>query len=257
MKRAQFAPGFPELRGNVSGKQNLEYPTDNLGAYEGPIGSVNYARNYKAAVVVSQRAKDGKFFFSIRKRTANHLTAKSKKAMALLGGAGAIYAALLKATALKAQAEAVWAKAVELGDKRSFREFMMWYIRQGLINHVETITLTVAGSTVSIDNPWGKLEGVLNITIAQDVRIKFWNELVDEGSIFYLNGTTGMSSSGNTFSGIEETNYNIFGLKAASGKVRTDNGTGAWVTLNGAYVLESDTIGAGVKYQTTSEAPTI
>lgn len=135
MKRIEFIAPVEAIRGNLSGAQKLRYPTDDQGAYEGPVGSVNYARNYAPRFVGAKVAKSGLKYFSVRTKTANHLTAKSKKAMALLGGCGAIYAALIKTPALKAQADAVFVKAQEFGDKRTYRQFWMEYIRRMVSAH--------------------------------------------------------------------------------------------------------------------------
>lgn len=212
MKRIEFIAPVEAMRGNLSGTQKLEYPTNNNAAYEGPVGSVNYARNYGARFIGAKIAKSGKKYFTVRTKSANHLTAKSKKAMALLGGAGAIYAALIKADALKAQAEAVFAKAQELGDVRSFRKFMMDYIRAALIEHKATIALNIAGTSVSIDNPWGKFSGSLNITISDTIRIKFWTELVTYGIVFNVDGMKGVATSGEPWISMVGNNYNVLGL---------------------------------------------
>lgn len=212
MKRIEFIAPVEAMRGNLSGAQKLEYPTNNNAAYEGPVGSKNYARNYAARFVGAKIASSGKKYFTVRTKSANHLTAKSKKAMALLGGSGAIYAALLKESTLKAQAEAVYIKAQELGDVRSFRKFMTDYIRTALIEHKAAISLNIAGTSVSIDNPWGKFSGSLNITISNAILIKFWTELVSNGVLFTVNGMKGVAHANDEFENIIEGNYNVLQL---------------------------------------------
>lgn len=239
MKRIEFIAPVEAMRGNLSGTQKLEYPTNNNAAYEGPVGSVNYARNYGARFIGAKIAKSGKKYFTVRTKSANHLTAKSKKAMALLAGAGAIYAALIKATALKAQAEAVFAKAQVLGDSRSFRKFMMDYIRAALIEHKATITLNIAGTSVSIDNPWGKFSGSLNITISDTIRIKFWNQLVSNPVEFTIDGMKGVSIGGDSFVNVINGNYNNLGLSLA-----TEAGAEGLVKMGGQYLVftQGDTV---------------
>lgn len=220
MKIVEFIAPVEAIRGNMSGRQDLLYPTDDNKAYEGPVGSVNYARNYSPRFVGAKIASSGKKYFTVRTKSANHLTAKSKKAMALLGGAGALYSALLKNSALKAQAQAVWVKAQELGDVRSFRAFMMFYIRNGIIGHVNTINLNVAGSSVSIDNPWAKVTGELNLPVSQGVRMKFWTELKNGGIIFTIDGAVGLSLEDSPFEFIVEGNYNVLGVTIEENTVR-------------------------------------
>lgn len=220
MKIVEFIAPVEAIRGNMSGRQDLLYPTDDNKAYEGPVGSVNYARNYTPRFVGAKIAKSGKKYFTVRTKSANHLTAKSKKAMAVLGATGALYAALLKAPALKAQAESVYANAQELGDTRSFRKFMMDYLRNGIIGRVTTITLNVAGASVSIDNPWAKVSGVLNLPVSQGVRMKFWTELAFQGIEFTIDGAKGIGFLDTVFEMIVTSNLNVLGLTIEEGTVR-------------------------------------
>lgn len=255
MKRIEFIAPVESMRGNLSGAQKLEYPTNNNAAYEGPVGSVNYARNYGARFIGAKIAKSGKKYFTVRTKSANHLTSKSKKAMALLGGAGAIYAALIKAAALKAQAEAVFAKAQELGDVRSFRKFMMDYIRAAIIEHKATIALNIAGTSVSIDNPWGKFSGSLNISISDTVRIKFWSQLVNNPIEFTIEGMKGVAISGDRASDVVQSNYNVLGIASKSHDGVGYAALNENYIVNGSTYLEYDDPITAVAYTTTDVNP--
>lgn len=212
-KRAQFAPGFAELRGNISGRQKLVYPTNDNKAFDGPIDGKNYARNYRASVIVSQRARDGKFYYSIRTKSMNHLTTKSKKAMALLGGAGAIYAAILKNASILAGIQAQYAAVQELGEKRSFRKYVMDSVRLGLIRHDLNFMFAGPAQAVTVNNPWVKMTGDLNISISNEIRVKFWTELAVNGITFKVGSLTAIARTGDDFHTlISSTNYNILGL---------------------------------------------
>lgn len=205
MKRIEFIPGILAMRGNLSGKQKLQYPTDNQGAYEGPVGSVNYARNYRTSYIGAKIAKNGRTYFTVRTKTANHLTAKSKKAMALLGGAGAIYAALVMIPAAKAKMEATFIKAQELGDKRTFRAFWMYYIRQMLVAKSASQHVVVAGAEITFKNPWVNTNREVYESTTLDILIvvKFWGELAVNGIYFKIEGAgTGIAHRGNTFSDV-------------------------------------------------------
>lgn len=256
MKRIEFIAPVEAMRGNLSGRQDLLYPSNDNKAYEGPVGSVNYAQNYAPRFVGAKLSKTGKKYFTVRTKSANHLTAKSKKAMALLGGAGAIYAALLKAPTLKANAQAVYVKAQELGDVRSFRAFMMDYIRTALIEHSETISLNIAGASVSIDNPWEKTTGALNIAISNTIRVKFWTELVQDGIVFEINGMKGISYGGISWQGLIASNMNVLNVAAdASDWVRFGSATGDYVVTElGVHVSQDENVMAQA-YTTTDEAP--
>lgn len=253
MKRIEFIAPVEAMRGNLSGKQDLLYPSNDNKAYESPVGSVNYARNYAARFVGAKIAKTGHKYFAVRTKSATHVTAKSKKAMALLGGAGALYAALLKTPAKLTTAQSLWNYAQEHGDNRSFRAYMMDFFRQGLINHVAAFTASVASITLSIDNPWGKFAGTLDMPVAQRIRVKFWTQLVSGGIEFSVNGMKGVSCpSFQEFDDILGSNANVLGL------TKTDT----YIKLGGAYILDPSndyvivaSIPQAVAYTTTDVAP--
>lgn len=221
MKRIEFIAPVEAMRGNLSGAQKLEYPTDNLGAYEGPTDSVNYARNYSPRFIGAKIAKSGKKYFSVRLRTANHLTAKSKKAMALLGGAGSIYAALIKISAAKAEMDAVFAKAQEFGETRTFRQFWMAQVRQMLVAYAASKHVVVSGAEITIKNPWvntnREVYGSTTLDIA--VVVKFWSMLAANPIAFSVEGAQGIAHSGDTFNALVESGYNVLGLTVSGNNV--------------------------------------
>lgn len=177
MKRIEFIAPVEAMRGNLSGAQKLQYPTDNQGAYEGPMGSVNYARNYSPRFVGAKIAKSGKKYFSVRLRSANHLTAKSKKAMALLGGTGAIYAAILKVPSLIAGIQAQYNALVAIGEPRTFRKYVTDKIRSALKAYALRIEFVGPASPVMVDNPWTLEGGDPNISVPVSIILKFASEL--------------------------------------------------------------------------------
>ena len=256
MKRIEFIAPVEAMRGNLSGRQDLLYPSNDNKAYESPVGSVNYARNYASRFIGAKIAKTGHKYFAVRTKTATHVTAKSKKAMALLGGAGALYAALLKTPAKLTTAQSLWNYAQEHGDARSFRAYMMDFFRQGLINHVAAFTAQVASISLSIDNPWGQFSGSLDIQISNKIRVKFWTELASLGHVFYVDGMTGIFVGTEAFSDVMNSNYNYLSLAFDSDEnVRLGGATGAYVlTPDGSYADDSAVVANG-KYTTTDVAP--
>lgn len=259
MKRIEFIAPVESMRGNLSGAQKLEYPTDNLGAYEGPMGAVNYARNYSPRFVGAKIAKSGRKYFAVRLRSANHLTAKSKKAMALLGGTGAIYAAILKNATLLAGIQAQYAALTEIGMQKSFRKYVTDVIRNGLIAHRELFTFAGPASLVQVDNPWGKLTGDLNIQIGADIRVKFWTELVAGGITFKVGTLTGIAVSGLTFNELINTsNYNILGLSREDVGDQGDSFVGLgeeFLKSNASTYVYLDDEVASTEYLLTDVAP--
>lgn len=259
MKRIEFIAPVEAMRGNLSGNQDLVYPTSDNKAYESPVGSVNYARNYAARFIGAKIAKSGLKYFAVRTKSATHLTAAAKHAMALLGGAGAIYAAIVNDPTKKAAVTAVWEKGRELGDTKSFRAYVMEQIRWQLEAHAENITFVRASVSASVNNPWGKFDGALDITISDETRVKFWTELVLGGKVFYVNGLKGVaipnsykSGAYEDFNGLVDSNANVLGLTVPDMDVKMGS---EWLLDGSSYVNGQAIPTNGKKYTTTGTAP--
>lgn len=259
MKRIEFIAPVESMRGNLSGAQKLEYPTDNQGAYEGPMGSVNYARNYSPRFVGAKIAKSGKKYFSVRLRSANHLTAKSKKAMALLGGTGAVYAAILKVPALLAGIQAQYAALTEIGMQKTFRKYVTDVIRNGLIEHRDLFTFAGPASLVQVDNPWVKSAESLNIQVSQAILVKFWSELASNPIEFTIDGQKGVAHDGEDFGSVVNSNHNVLGLAIdGSNRVKLNSLYVQWYdesTDEWEYAADDQDIVANDDYRTTDVAP--
>lgn len=257
MKRIEFIAPVEAMRGNLSGAQKLEYPTDNLGAYEGPMGAVNYARNYSPRFVGAKIAKSGKKYFSVRLRTANHLTAKSKKAMALLGGTGAIYAAILKNASLLAGIQAQYNALVAVGLQKSFRKYVTDVIRQGLIEKAAQFTFSGPESPVNVANPWVNTSANPNIEVSDAILVKFWSELTNgTPAIIVVNNMQIPCHQGELFTNVIVQGQHAFEADGTHIKFRLDQK----YLINGAvdpvyYVTTSDVIDNGSVYETTAEQP--
>lgn len=217
MKRIEFIAPVESMRGNLSGAQKLQYPTDNQGAYEGPAGAVNYARNYSPRFIGAKIAKSGKKYFSVRTKTANHLTVKSKQAMALMGGTGAIVASILrdKTAEIYTNLYGAWVKAQELGGSTStFRQFLSGSIRRMLIQKSATYHVQVGEFGQDIDNPWNTTKPNPNVSISQAILVKFWGELAAKAIVIDVEGLKLIAHSGDTFQNVIESGYNVMNLKA-------------------------------------------
>ena len=84
MKGIEFIAPVEALRGNMSGKQTLVYAQNDNPAFDAPQGR-QYARNYKPRYIGYRRAKDGKVYFGVKRRSATKVDAASKITMAALG----------------------------------------------------------------------------------------------------------------------------------------------------------------------------
>lgn len=257
MKRIEFIAPVESMRGNLSGAQKLEYPTDNLGAYEGPMGSVNYARNYSPRFVGAKIAKSGRKYFAVRLRTANHLTAKSKKAMALLGGTGAVYAAILKEPTLLAGIQAQYAALTEIGMQKSFRKYVTDVIRFGLASHADLFTFAGPATLVQVDNPWVTSAETPNVSVSQRVLIKFWTELSVDGITFNVEEQTGIATLNDSFNDVIGAPHNVLGLSTedVKGTIYVKKGSKWLLNAEGAHVIDGDTVAPSGAYVLSSVAP--
>ena len=192
-KRVNMIAGFLALRGNISGKQKLQYPKDGKGAYESVMNKKNYATNYRTSYVVAKRSSDGLVYFQVRQRSCNHLTAKSKKAMAVLGGTGAIVGAILanKSATLYTNLVGIFEYSVDHGDNRTFRQFLHASISNMLKNKLQTITIANMGGSATIRNPWGTSQTGTAVTISQDIKVKFADQLlISKIDVVVLDGSS-------------------------------------------------------------------
>lgn len=248
MKRIEFIAPVEAMRGNLSGTQKgLEYPTNNNAAYESPVGSRNYARNYQPIFVGVKRASDGLKYFVVKTKTAIGMTAASKKQMAVLGGAGAIMAALLRDKSSQA-----YQKVLECferyqsrgGEIKTFRK----YVTNQLVSNLKGkqpaafIGADLAGTMVYINNPWhstGYGPSGIDVVIEQGSLAKFWDQLADNPIIFTVDGGMGVAHRGDNFGAIISGKYNVLGLSSAS-----EEGGVTVVKMGSSYVnlLDSEDI---------------
>lgn len=256
MKRIEFIAPVEAMRGNLSGAQNLQYPTDNNKAFESPEGSVNYARNYTTRFIGAKRASDGLKYFSVKTKTATHITSRSLQAMALLGGAGAMYAALVRNKASQSYAGiyAQWVELQNLGSTKSFREYVMENLRQMLATKSGTAVFAGPRPVVTVNNPWMGAQ-TADMTISRDILVKFWSQLFENGVTFSIDGVKvvadneftfeevlGMSVNATLSLSLDETGYLKLGARYV-------------LTPGGEYVKGTDTPVPNAKYYTTDIAP--
>lgn len=256
MKRIEFLAPVDAMRGNLSGAQNLKYPTQNNKAFESPEGSVNYARNYSTRFIGAKRASDGLKYFAVKTKTATHITPRSLMAMALLGGAGAMYAALVRNKASQSYTGiyAQWVELQNVGNTKSFREYVMDNFRQMLVSKAQTVVFSGPRPAVTVNNPWQN-EQSTDVTISREILIKFWPQLTSSGIVFTIDSINVVGENGYDFSDIlaDPTNTNI-GLNANDQNYILLGGRYV-LSPSGEYVKSTDIAVANAKYYTTDIAP--
>lgn len=214
----RFIAPVESLSGNLSGAQDLLYPTHDNSAFESPEDAVNYARNYKPRYVGTYRRKDGSVSFQVKTRTAVHMTADMIRAMAVMGGSGAIIGAILRNSQYTAACNAQFVIENEQGAGwKSLRQFLDAKIRPELTAKSETIVIAPVGGIFS--NPWAYKtgSGVNVLQIPNTVLVKFWEQLASNPLFFTVEGLKGVAHSGDTWADVIARHYNVLSLTAQSG----------------------------------------
>ena len=161
------------MRGNLSGRQSLEYGSNDGKAYDQPTGEKTAANNYQPrliAKVLRAPFASRRRYFQVRTRQSVNLTETMKHNLALMGGVGAIFAAVVsdKTSGLYIACDGVRPNDMTL------RAFLAPLLRAGLDNKDADI---VIADGVAIANPWIDGGTGLPVTIPQAVLAKFAGQL--------------------------------------------------------------------------------
>lgn len=224
-KRFKMLAPFDSVSGNVSGAQKLAYPVDGQGAYDGPTGK-NYAQNYKPRFIMNERKSDGRLYFQVKQRSATTITPRSKRAMAVLGGCGAIIGAILKdkTSELYQALYEAWLVTKPVSSKTgkplTFRNYLSLSIMGNLRAKNEVISfLWLDDGTpafIKLNNSFIKdhsAEDAYDITISTSAIAKFWSELADDPISFTVEGLgKSVAHANQTWNSYLGQNYNTLGL---------------------------------------------
>lgn len=169
MKRIAYIVPIDYMRGNLSGAQNIEYNDGR--AYDIPNGTTQPADSYQPRLVAQLR-NNGVYdlrCFQVRTKTSVHMTQDMRLSMAVLGGAGAMFAQIIN-TPTAAISVALHAEYEQHGLKGdTFRSFVMAILMAGL--KAKNATITFPGNT-EVVNPWVSAE-TPNVPVSQTILDKF------------------------------------------------------------------------------------
>jgi hypothetical protein len=132
VKRIQYIMPVDYIAGCISGRQDIRYTEEYVHAYEVASGDYTPATQYAPRMIAGYLRKRNRRYYSIRTKTAVHLTAAARLNLAVMGGAGALYGALVR----RGDAVSRW---------RDFPPIMDML-------RTKAQSVTVAG--VRVDNPW-------------------------------------------------------------------------------------------------------
>lgn len=214
MKRIEFIAPVEAMRGNLSGRQTLAYPLNDKGAYEAPDGK-SYAKNYSNRFIGAKRASDGLKYFQVRTKSAVNMTIASRKAMAVMGGCGAIVGAILsdKESQLYRVCLQEYETEVSNGlEWKSLRHFLSTKVMKALREKSQIIWIS---PVATIGNPFvkGIFVPTFEVEISSSALVKFWAELANNPVIAKIEGQTILAHAGDTFGTVASSDYNVMGLK--------------------------------------------
>lgn len=265
-KRFKMLAPFDSISGNVSGAQKLAYPNNGQGAYEGPAGK-NYAQNYKPRFIMNERKSDGRLYYQVKQRSATTITARSKRAMAVLGGCGAIIGAILKdktSTMYQALYQA-WLVtkpfSTKTGEPSSLREYLSAFIMGALRTKAAVISVlwnnNGTPAFITINNPFvSGGTGTYDVEISIEVLVKFWSELANDPITFQVEGIgTGVAHNGDSFETLVTAAYNNLGIAVVGSTSYVGIGGQYIINDNEDYMTVNDDVVSEGEYLLTAEQP--
>lgn len=196
------------MRGNLSGKQELLYPTQDNSAWDAPSGQRSYARNYKARYIGNKRSSTLKTYFSVKRRQAVYQSEDSKYNQALLGATQAVYAAIRNsAERMPGTNYLIWdylqmiyrqkREYGELDAKTTPFRYITDTIREALDLKTTSIGFQAPSLTnLVVYNPWNHsttVSGAVTVSVGTSVLVKFWKQLAPSGMYFYVRNQIGIS----------------------------------------------------------------
>lgn len=158
------------MRGKLAGSPELNY--DGGKGYDVSIGDVVPAANYQpclVAKVLRAPYRDRLRYFQIRTRSSVNMTAATHHNLAVMGGAGALFAALVRQ-----KSSTIYIACVNACPKgQTLRSFVFPILHHGL--SVKDANIIIAPHVI-IKNPWITNENP-NVPVSAAILAKFRTEL--------------------------------------------------------------------------------
>lgn len=225
MRRIEYIAPVAAIRGNLSGKQNLLYPTKNNSAWDSPSNKRNYSTNYAPRYIGAKRSRDGHTYFAVKQRSAVTMSPLMRQQQAVLGGSKAIYDALIHNPLTVGRMQALY---LESPERNSYGWSMYkWAYSQisgqvgSKIAGIRIIGKLNGQTPLVVQNPWisTTVSGAVSVTISDEVLAKFWEQLANSPVVFTIDGALGVAHQGDTFQAIANSSYNVLSLDVTGGGV--------------------------------------
>lgn len=213
----EFLAPVEAMRGNLSGKQELLYPTKDNSAWDAPSRQRSYARNYKPRYIGNKRSSTLKTYFSVKRKQAVYQSEDSKFNQALLGATQALYAAIRKSPErMPGTNYLIWNYLQmiyrekrdygELDATTTFRMFVTDSIRTALELKTTAIGFQAPSLTnLVVYNPWNHtttVSGAVTVSVSASILVKFWTQLHPYGMYFYVRNEVGISETSTQTPGV-------------------------------------------------------
>lgn len=272
-KRVQMIAPFDELRGNVSGRQDLEYGNKNGKAWDSEQ-DVAYAKNYKPRYIVAKVSRTGKLYFQVKQRFAAINTAAARLMQALIGAAKVIFDILAKDLSFITTMQEDYLHAKDSGRATTYFSYWTGIIRDLLRSFGDHYEIT---PSLWIVNPWynrgayGQVASAVKYLTDWTIIVKFWKQLRQNGITFEVAGIgTGVSVSGLVFDDVirgeagvinpleldvvqvDGVQRDFVGYPSGTHGFEADT----FLMLGGEYITKEDAVHADGIYTLTDVAPT-
>lgn len=262
MRSIEFLAPVESMRGNLSGNQVLEYPTQNNRAWDAPSGKVSFASNYNTRYIGAKRAANGLKYFAVKQRHAVNNTLAARTQQAVFAAAQAYYEYIIKDITVYTEA----LERFRTSGATSFRSFVVSYVADYLRTGRNMFGFVSGG--VLLRNMWKdiSLQTTTAVPISKDLVVKFWLEL-SGGAVFYVGRQMGILPAGDTDCTVTELMnfsfqgaagwYNILNLDTSTvGETEYVTIEEAWVLYpDGRYLESTDSLIPGTHYKLTLVAP--
>lgn len=160
-KRVAYISPVDYMSGSVSGRQLMTFGENEVDAYETTTPTI--ANAYRAKLVLRYHKRTRLRCFQVRTQYTANVTDKSRLNLATMGGAGAIYAAIVRERGvLYNECVAATPKGMTL------RSFIVPILRAGLAGKIEVIRIAEG---VTVNNPW--ISGTQSVQVPQSIIDKF------------------------------------------------------------------------------------
>ena len=259
MKRIEFISPVEAMRGNLSGNQSLEYPTENNRAWDAPSEKREYARNYQPRFIGAKVSKTGKKYFSVRTKSAVFMSPAVRIQQAVLSMSSVIANILMQDLAVVSALQALYMAYHK--DNWTFKRWLMDNIKGGLKDK-KTIVFPSQGQLAAlfIKNPFINTEQPstahdISDLVPAELLEKFWTQLANDAVILHIGAQTCPAHSDETFADLIDSDHNTLGLTADGNYVKLDI---SWLMFSDVdYVGVNDGVGRNSEYTytLTTESP--